>query len=61
MDKLCSRVTALEVRRPTVRHLEDMTDAELLRVITGHQATIVSDEQLARIAQGETWINLKDA
>jgi len=60
MDKLTSRVAALEGRRSVVRQLEDMTDAELLRVITGHQAAVITDEQLVLIAQGETWDTLRN-
>jgi len=60
MTKLTERLAALEVRRPTVRQLADMTDAELLHVITGHQATVISDEQLARIVKGETWDSLRN-
>ncbi len=60
MDKLAKRLAALEVRRPVVRQLEDMTDGELLRIITGHPATVISDEQLECIVKGETWDTLKN-
>jgi len=60
MTRLIARVAALEGRRPSVRQLEDMTDAELLRIITGHQATVITDEQLERIARGETWDTLRN-
>ena len=60
MTKLSERLEALEGRRPTVRQLEDMTDNELLRIITGHQATVITDEQLERIARGETWDTLRN-
>jgi hypothetical protein len=61
MTNLIARLTALEGRRPSVLQVEDMTDGELTRVITGHASTVISDEQLARIAQGETWTDLRSA
>ena len=59
MTRLIARVAALEGRRPSVRQLEDMTDAELVRIISGYTSTTITDDQLRRIAQGEPWINLK--
>jgi len=61
MTKLIARLEALEGRRPSVRQLEDMTDNELLRVISGHQAAVITDEQLERIVEGELWDSLKNA
>jgi len=61
LNDLHKRLAALEVRRPGVRQLEDMTDGELLRIITGHHATVISDEQLARIAKGGTWTDSRSA
>ncbi len=59
MDKLGKRLAALEGQRPIGRQVEDMTDGELTRVITGHTSTIITDEQLTRIVEGEPWINLR--
>ena len=61
MTRLIARLAALEVHRPVVRQLADMTDAELVRIISGYTSTTITDAQLRRIAQGEPWINLKDA
>jgi hypothetical protein len=60
MTNLYKRLAALEVQRPCVRQLEDMTDGELIRIITGRTDTVISDEQLERI-RGESWDTLKDA
>jgi hypothetical protein len=60
MTRLIARVTALEGRRPVVCQVEDMTDGELTRVITGHASTVISDEQLQHIAHGGTWTDLKN-
>ncbi len=55
------RLTLLEQRRPDgVQTLETMTDAELIRIITGGAARDVTAEQLGRIAKGEQWEALKD-
>ena len=60
MTKLSERLAALEVQRQGGRQVEDMTDGELIRIITGHPATVISDEQLERIVKGETWDTLKN-
>jgi hypothetical protein len=61
MTNLHKRLAALEVQRPCVCRLEELTDGELIRIITGHTDTVISDEQLERIIKGETWDTLKNA
>jgi hypothetical protein len=54
------RLTLLEQQRPDgVWTLETMNDAQLIQIITGGQATDITDKQLERIAKGETWEALK--
>ena len=61
MGKLSIRLAALELQRPAdKRTVADMTDGELIQLITGHPDTVITNVQLERIAQGETWEQLKN-
>ncbi len=54
-SNLDKRLTLLEQQRPDgVLRVEDMTDEQLIRIITGGQATTISDDQLDRTAKGKS-------
>ncbi len=61
MDKLSKRLSALETQRPdSVQLVTHMTDAQLIQIITGGQATDITGEALQRIVEGESWEALKN-
>jgi hypothetical protein len=56
MDKLNKRLAVLEVQRPdSTKTVKDMSDAQLIRIITGGQAIEITDEELERIVRGEPY------
>lgn len=59
MKQIETRLEELEARRPVFGlPVEQMSDAELIGVITGTRSTVITDQQLARMAQGETWADV---
>jgi hypothetical protein len=55
-SNLDKRLAALEVQRSDgAQTVKDMSDVQLIRIITDGQATEITDEQLERIMRGEPY------